>query len=352
MSAHRPSLFSRVDNTPRRLFFKLRGSTLSAQAEETYPEQWRSPVKELRDLNPSALTFVVRLDRAILTLRADHKATFDVWVDALQRSAGTEFHRFYKRERNVGKGHFSSVYLATDRNTGHKFAVKIIKKDNNDLEKSKKFIRREVKVLSVTDHAHIVRAVDFFSVKGRPHIVLEYVAGGSLRDLIRKKKRFTEDEARPVVRGILQGVAYMHSLNIVHRDLKPENILMEQPHFPKITDFGLATFRNEDKHIHSVVGTPSYVAPEVIRNVPYGPPADVWSCGIMLYFMLAGERPFTGDSREDIKRAVLSGDLRFPSQLFGNCSPEIKHLINCMLSFDQHIRLSAENALLHPWLSR
>lgn len=352
ISAQRQTLFARPDTTPRRLYFKLRGSTLTAHPEPSYPEIWRSPVKELRHVDPVELSVVIRLERVILTLQSDTQEAFERWVDALHRSAGTEFERFYRKDRSIGKGHFSQVYIASDRNTGDKFAVKVIKKDKNDLEKSKKFIRREVKVLSVTAHSNLVRAVDFFSSAGKPHIVMEYVQGGSLRDLIRKKKRLTELEARPIVHGILNGISYLHSLNIVHRDLKPENILMERPDYPKITDFGLSTFRNEDKHIHSVVGTPSYVAPEVIRNIPYGPPADIWSCGIMLYFMLAGERPFTGESREDIKRAVLEGDLKFPTQLFGTCSPEIKHLINLMLNYDQRSRISAPSALLHPWLAR
>ncbi|PXF43448.1 putative myosin light chain kinase [Gracilariopsis chorda] len=352
VTAQRLSLFARPDETERRLFFKLRGSTLTAHAEPSYPELWRSPVKELRSFDQPSLTICVRLDKVLLTLRCDDEAMFARWVDALHRSAGTSFERFYKRERRIGKGHFSHVYQACDRSTGDKFAVKVINKDKNDIEKSKKFVRREVKVLSVTDHPNLVRAVDFFSSKGKPHIVMEYVEGGSLRELIRKKKRLSEEEARPIVRGLLQAVAYLHSVNIVHRDIKPENVLMEREDFPKLTDFGLATFVNEEKNIHSVVGTPSYVAPEVIRNVPYGPAADVWSCGVLLYFMLAGERPFTGDSREDIKRSILSGDLRFPSQLFGSCSPEIRHLINLMLNYEQRLRISAETALQHPWLLR
>lgn len=352
LSAQRQSFFSRPDTVPRRLYFKLRGATLTAHQEESYPELWRSPVKELRHVDPQQCSFVVKLERVVLTIQADNSDTYARWVNALSRSAGTEFERFYRREKTIGKGHFSHVYLASDRSTNEKFAVKVIKKDKNDLEKSKKFIRREVKVLSITTHHNLVRAVDFFSAAGKPHLVLEYVPGGSLRDLIRKKKRLSEQESRPVLRGILNGVAYLHSLNIVHRDIKPENVLMQTPQHPKITDFGLATFRNENKHIHSVVGTPSYVAPEVIRNVPYGPEADVWSCGVVLYFMLCGERPFTGDTREQIKRSVLTGNLTFPSQLFGTCSPEIKHLINQMLNYDQRSRVSAHEALLHPWLSR
>lgn len=356
-SSTRTGFFSAVSsskhtNTPRRLFFKLRGSTLSAHPDVSYPELWRCTVKEIRAIDEANLTFELRVDKVIVVLRAESADIFERWAVALNRCAGAEFERFYKREKPIGKGHFSSVYLATDRATGDKFAVKVIKRDKNDLERSKKFIRREVKVLSITEHANVIKAVDFFSSSGKPHIVLEYIPGGSLRDLIRKHKQLSEAHARPVMRGILQGVAYLHACNIVHRDLKPENILMKNPYVSKITDFGLATFRNEDKHIHSVVGTPSYVAPEVIRNVPYGPPADVWSCGVMLYFMLSGERPFNGDNREEIKRAVLQGDLRFPSQLFGMCSPEIKHLINCMLNYDQRSRLTAADALKHPWLAR
>lgn len=351
-SSIRGGLFGHKSTTPRRLYFKLRGSTLSAHPEVTYPELWRATVKELQTVDETHLTVVLRVDRVVLTLRAETRDVFRKWVDALHRSAGAEFEKFYRRDRSIGKGHFSHVYLATDRGTGDKFAVKIIKRDKNDVERSRKFIRREVKVLSLTDHPNLVKAVDFFSSNGKPHIVLEYVPGGSLRDLIRKHKRLSESEARRIMRGILRGIAYLHAASIVHRDIKPENILMARGIHPKITDFGLATFRNEDRHIHSVVGTPSYVAPEVIRNVPYGPPADVWSCGIMLYFMLSGERPYNGSNREEIKRSVLQGDLKFPSQLFGSCSPEVKHLIVALLDQDQRSRVSADEALKHPWLAR
>lgn len=343
---------SKTNSTPRRLYFKLRGSTLSAHPDTTYPELWRCTIKELRSIDETTQKFELKVDKTHITLRAETIDIFNRWAVALNRSAGAEFDRFYRKERAIGKGHFSSVYLATDRATGDKFAVKVIKRDKNDLEKSKKFIRREVKVLSITDHPNLIKAIDFFSSNGKPHIVLEFITGGSLKDLIRKHKRLSEAHARLIMKGLLKGVAYLHCANIVHRDLKPENVLMVKPYFPKITDFGLATFRNENKHIHSVVGTPSYVAPEVIRNVPYGPAADVWSCGIILYYMLSGEKPFTGDSREDIKRSVLKGDLKFPSQLFGVCSPETKHLINAMLNYDQRSRLSADDALKHPWLSR
>lgn len=346
----RTSIFSRIDSTPRRLYFKLRGSTLSAHPDVSYPELWRATVKELRAVDEGRLSFVIRVDKVILTLRADSEKVFHRWSHALTHCAGAEFDRFYKKERCIGKGHFSQVFLATDRKTSEKLAVKVIKHDKEDVEKSRKFVRREVKVLSITDHPNIVKAIDFFSVKGKPHIVMEYVRGGSLQDLMAKQTRLSEAHARAIMRGILRGVAYLHAANIVHRDLKPENILMARAHHPKISDFGLATFRNDDKHVHSIVGTPSYAAPEVIRNVPYGPPADIWSCGVLLYFMITGEKPFNGDSKDAIKRAVLQGNLKFPSQWFANCSPDVTELIRGMLQYDQVGRLNAEEALKHSWL--
>lgn len=344
-------LLRRTDNTPKRLYFKLRGASLSAHPAETYPEHWRSPIIEVSSVEPTVRRITLKLDHAVVTLSAETDEDYTRWHDALVGVAGASFERFYKRERYLARGHFSSVYLASDRTTREKFAVKIIKKDKNDLQKSKKFVRREVKVLSVTNHPNLVRAVDFFSSNGKPHIVLEYIDGGSLRDLIKRKTRLTQDEARPIMRGILQGVAYMHRSNIVHRDLKPDNVLMQSETFPKIADFGLATFRNEDKHIHSVVGTPSYVAPEVMRSVPYGPPADVWACGVILYYMIVGERPFVGDSREEIKRSVLEGNLRFPSDVLAPTDVSIRHLITCLLTHDQRTRISAADALQHPWLT-
>lgn len=351
-TSQRTNIFARINATPRRLYFKLRGCSLSAHPDVTYPELWRAVVKEVRAVDEQRLTFVVRVDKVVLTLRAENVKVFHRWVHALGRCAGAEFDRFYKKERCIGKGHFSQVYIATDRITNEKFAVKVIKRDKEDAERSRKFVRREVKILSITDHPNVMKAVDFFAVNGKPHLVLEYVRGGSLRDLIRKHKRLSEAHARAIMRGILRGVAYLHAANIMHRDLKPENILMVRAHHPKISDFGLATFRNDDKNTHSMVGTPSYVAPEVIRNLPYGPPADIWACGIMLFFMLTGQRPFVGDSKDGIKKAILKGDLHFPPEYFGKCSHETLHFINSLLNYEQHARLTAEEALRHPWITR
>ena len=345
-------LLRRSETTPKRMYFKLRGATLSAHPAETYPEHWKAAVVAVQNADAGARSITVKLENATATIVAENDADFSRWLTALSASAGASFGKFYKRERYLARGHFSSVYLATDRQTGEKFAVKIIKKDKNDMQKSRKFVRREVKVLSVTNHPNLIRAVDFFSVGSKPHLVLEYVDGGSLRDLIKSQTRLTVPEARSILRGILEGLAYLHSEGIVHRDLKPDNVLMADGVVPKIADFGLATFISEEvKHVHSVVGTPSYVAPEVMRGVPYGTPADCWAAGIILYQMIVGQRPYVGDSREEIKKAVLEGQLRFPADVLGPQEKQLRHLITSLLTHDQRTRMSAAEALKHPWLN-
>ena len=345
-------ILRRNENTPKRLYFKLRGATLSAHPAETYPEHWKAAVVAVQSADAGERSITVKLENATTKIVAETDEDFSRWLSALSASAGASFGKFYKRERYIAKGHFSSVYLVTDRQTGEKFAVKIIKKDKNDMQKSRKFVRREVKVLSVTNHPNLIRAVDFFSVGSKPHLVLEYVDGGSLRDLIKSKNRLSAPEARSILRGLLDGVAYLHGEGIVHRDLKPDNVLMAGGVTPKIADFGLATFISEQvKHVHSVVGTPSYVAPEVMRGVPYGTPADCWAVGIILYQMIVGQRPYVGESREDIKKAVLEGSLRFPADVLGPQETKLRHLITSLLTHDQRARMSAVDALKHPWLN-
>eukprot|EP00172_Hildenbrandia_rubra_P003293 Plantae.Rhodophyta-Hildenbrandia_rubra.ctg50807.p1 GENE.Plantae.Rhodophyta-Hildenbrandia_rubra.ctg50807~~Plantae.Rhodophyta-Hildenbrandia_rubra.ctg50807.p1 ORF type:complete len:177 (-),score=19.01 Plantae.Rhodophyta-Hildenbrandia_rubra.ctg50807:114-644(-) len=167
--------------------------------------------------------------------------------------------------------------------------------------------------------------------------------------MISRLKVIPEPQTRGIFRGIMEGVHYLHGNNIVHRDMKPENILMAKGDVPKITDFGLATFKNERKNIHSVVGTPSYVAPELILNIPYGPPADIWSCGIILYYMLSGTRPFSGDTREKMKKSVLEDRLSFPNAQWGMITPEARHLVSVMLDKNQDSRVTARQVLIHPW---
>lgn len=360
-------LASKVDSTaPMKLYLKLRGSTLSAHLAPRGESLFQSTVKSLLSTDDAALRIFVKLSGgrgvtdgdmnnlggSLVLLEASDGMDYNRWKCAFQEASSTSFEMHYKKLRRIGKGHFSDVFLAQDRTSGEKVAVKVIKKDATDLDKSRKFIRREVKVLSLTDHENLVRAIDFFSQDNRPHIVMEYLPHGTLKELIDRHTSLAEPPARQIFQGILRGVAYLHSLRIVHRDMKPENILMVSPTHPKITDFGLSTFINkEDDKIHSLVGTPSYVSPELCAGIPYGTAADMWSCGVMLFYMLSGLRPFRGDTKEEVKREILTAAVKFPEAAFRRVGMNAKRLVLRMLDRDQKSRISAEDALNHPWLS-
>lgn len=355
-----------VDVVPMRLYFKLRGSSLSAHLAPGGEALFRANVNTVLSVDDKTCRILVKVaagrgvhDGQMGTLGGNHvlvspsgDSDHERWKAAFYEASSTSFTRYYKKLRKIGSGHFSDVYLAQDRSSREKVAVKIIKRDGTDKDKNRKFIRREVKVLSVTDHENLIKAIDFFSQNNKPHIVLEYLPCGTLKDLVEQHSRLNENVSRVIFAGILRGVSYLHSMRIVHRDIKPENILMASPSVPKITDFGLSTFLNSDEDkIHSVVGTPSYVSPELCAGVPYGTPADIWSCGVMLFFMLSGLRPFVGDTKEDVRQAILHGGVKFPEAAFRRVGMNAKKFILRMLDMNQTTRITADQALSHPWFT-
>jgi predicted Ser/Thr protein kinase len=356
------------------LFFKLRSSTLAVHLDSSTDALFRAPVLALLAADDVLLRVTIKIgprrgraDTAtatdagstverlmkgnVVTLEAEDDEDYTRWRNAFGTAAGTSFPMHYKRGRCIGRGHFSNVYLATDKLTGERFAVKVIKGDHKRPDKTRKYVRREVKVLSITDHENLVSAYDFFSYAGKPHLVLEYVPNGSLMELVSRKGRLSENEAKPIMAGILRGVAYLHSLGIVHRDIKPDNVLMASMIQPKISDFGLSIFVNGDETVTSVVGTPLYVSPEACSGVPYGRPSDVWSCGVLLYYMLSGERPFRGDTRSELKRAIVQGSYEFPDKTFRFVGRKAKHLIACLLTKNRTLRFTAEQAVEHDWFT-
>lgn len=357
--------------SPRRAdsyqYFKLRGSNLSAYEGDDGAESiWRAPVKSVASAEPGSWRVTLRLaagrgteatkglDGArVVCVECAGEDEWGRWRAAFEEAANARFDLHYKKLGAIGRGHFSSVYLAVDKKTGEKVAVKVIKKDVKDEAKCRKFIRREVKVMSITRHKNLIQALDFFSFKGKPHIVMEFLPGGSLKDMILRKKRLTESESKRLISGVLDALVYLHMNGIVHRDIKPENVLLDGgPEAPiaKVTDFGLSTFLGDGGLIHSIVGTPSYVSPELCAGVPYGTGVDMWSCGVMLYYMLSGERPFVGETRSQMKSVILAGKIDFPEQSFRMVGQNARRLILRMLDVDQRTRISAADALKHPWL--
>ena len=179
-------------------------------------------------------------------------------------------------------------------------------------------MEQELDVLSKTDHPHIVRVFELLQDEANFYIITEMVSGGELYDYIIKAKRLSERQAADVVKQLLLALSYMHEQNIAHRDIKPENVLLapEESTVPgklnlKLTDFGFACFYNSDKKLKQVLGSPLYMAPEIVREQPYDKGVDIWSVGVIAHILLSGCPPFYGKTKQEIYRSIVSDPPKF-----------------------------------------
>ncbi|KAF9916368.1 hypothetical protein BX616_003954 [Lobosporangium transversale] len=245
----------------------------------------------------------------------------------------------------LGRGGFAIVYKTTEKKTDTIYAVKVYKKSTNFNRKMILSLQREIGALMSIDHV--------FSEETNHYVVIEYAKGGELFDIVKKKGQFTEPEARLVFQQILQGVKYLHDRGIVHRDLKLENILLmdKETLTVKISDFGLSTVTGEQSFLRTVCGTPSYVAPEVLRNEAYGKPVDMWSLGVVLYILLCGFPPFSDDLAPPALRVqVLENLYTFPMPYWDEITDEAMELVEALLHEDTGKRLTVDAALAHIWM--
>lgn len=258
----------------------------------------------------------------------------------------------------LGSGHFGTVRKCINRATGQQCAVKSIRKDSPSVKPGA--IAREITLLLEMKHRSIARLLDVYEDAEYVHIVTDLCTGGELFDKIAKKSSssrvypvcFTEGEATRIMYQLLNAVMYMHYHDVVHRDLKPENILFEtndEDSPIKIIDFGLAREHLGQTPMNVVVGTPYYIAPEVLRR-KYDKSCDLWSVGVIAYILLCGYPPFNGRDSEETHRSVLNGRLRFPSREWKGTSPESRNFIRRLLVVDPRKRMTAEQALNHPWI--
>ena len=266
--------------------------------------------------------------------------------------------------RIIGSGHHGSVRECVDAATGRiRCAVKSIRKDDPHVREDG--LAREISLLRETRHRNIVRLVDAFEDEDYVHIVTELCTGGELFDRIVARSTagrrggndapcFAEDEAARVVHQILSAVSYMHERGIVHRDIKPENILFEDADDGspiKIIDFGLSRRHSDgvEPPMSSVVGTPYYIAPEVLLK-KYDKSCDMWSVGVVAYTLLAGYPPFNGSNNGEVCDAVRLGRYRFHSEEWSRSSRESRQFIRQLLQKDPRKRMTAREALEHPWI--
>jgi calcium-dependent protein kinase len=251
----------------------------------------------------------------------------------------------------LGHGHFGTVRRACRKDTlSHKYAIKSIPKKS--LIKDIKLLRRELDSLRQVDHPNIIQLHEVYEDDKYLHLVMELCTGGDLFDNLMKKGQFSEQKAAIIMHKIMSAVNHLHSLHICHRDIKPENFLLTSKGKNseiKIVDFGLSNkFEAENKEMHSVVGTPYYVAPEVLRK-NYTHQCDVWSMGVVLYVLLAGEPPFKGNDHRSIFQKIIKCNYSFDCSALRNLSDSAKDLISKMLVVKPSQRITIAKALEHPW---
>lgn len=253
----------------------------------------------------------------------------------------------------LGKGAFSIVYQATQKSTGQEFAVKIIRKESLGLDQRAQMrIDREVEILTKVNHPNIVRLYDLIESETRLYLIMELVTGGELFDKIVAKGYYSEKDACLVIKNVVSAIKYLHEQRIAHRDLKPENLLLkgkDDTHV-MISDFGLSRVLGDSSMAYTACGTPYYVAPEVVSGKGYGKEVDLWSIGVIAYFLLAGFPPFMGDTLPEIVEQILNADYDFPEPYWDNVSESAKDFISKLLVTDKSQRMTSELALDHPWI--
>ncbi|KAL6132508.1 hypothetical protein ACLB2K_064750 [Fragaria x ananassa] len=257
----------------------------------------------------------------------------------------------YQLFEEIGRGRFGTILRAFCPTSAASVAVKIIDKTLLADETDRACIDKEPKIMSLlSPHPNILQIHNVFETEDSMAIVLDLCSPETLYDKI-AHRTLSVSEAAGIMKQLLAAVSHCHRMGVVHRDLKPENVLFDSRNVLKLADFGSAEwFSGEGECMEGVVGTPYYVAPEVLMGRVYNEKVDVWSAGVMLYIMLGGIPPFYGETATEIFEAVLRGNLRFPPKVFRGVSPAAKDLLRKMMCRDVSRRLSAEQALRHPWI--
>ena len=237
---------------------------------------------------------------------------------------------YYEMGETLGTGSFGRVKIAKDKKTGEFVAMKIMKKAEILKSKQADHISNEIKILSMIDHPFVITFGGFTQDDRNLYLALELINGGELFTYLRGVGRFPVDQARIYIAQIILIFDYLHNKNIIYRDLKPENILIHKSGFLKLTDFGFAKI--VEGRTYTLCGTPEYLAPEIILNKGHGKPVDWWTCGILLYEMIAGIDPFSDDDPMMVYQKILKGKIKFPSGFDSNAKSLIKHLLDSDLT--------------------
>ncbi|XP_078522932.1 calcium/calmodulin-dependent protein kinase type II subunit beta isoform X22 [Lissotriton helveticus] len=265
----------------------------------------------------------------------------------------TRFTDEYQLYEEIGKGAFSVVRRCVKLCTGHEYAAKIINTKKLSARDHQK-LEREARICRLLKHSNIVRLHDSISEEGFHYLIFDLVTGGELFEDIVAREYYSEADASHCLHQILESVSFTHHCDIVHRDLKPENLLLASKckgAAVKLADFGLAIeVQGEQQAWFGFAGTPGYLSPEVLRKEAYGKPVDIWACGVILYILLVGYPPFWDEDQHKLYQQIKAGAYDFPSPEWDTVTPEAKNLINQMLTINPAKRITAHEALKHPWV--
>nr|DAD29749.1 TPA_asm: hypothetical protein HUJ06_031217 [Nelumbo nucifera] len=274
-------------------------------------------------------------------------------LTVLKEPTGTDIESTYELGRELGRGEFGVTYLCTDKSTGEQFACKSISKKKLRTAIDVEDVRREVEIMRhLPNHPNIVSLKDTYEDDNAVHLVMELCEGGELFDRIVARGHYTERAAAAVTRTIVEVVQVCHKHGVMHRDLKPENFLFanKKETAPlKAIDFGLSMFFKPGDRFTEIVGSPYYMAPEVLKR-NYGPEVDVWSCGVILYILLCGVPPFWAETEQGVAQAIIRSVLDFTRDPWPKVSDNAKDLVKKMLDPDPTQRLTAQQVLDHPWI--
>ncbi|KAM7018669.1 calcium/calmodulin-dependent protein kinase (CaM kinase) II beta 1 isoform 23-T23 [Tautogolabrus adspersus] len=265
----------------------------------------------------------------------------------------TRFTDEYQLYEELGKGAFSVVRRCVKLCTGQEYAAKIINTKKLSARDHQK-LEREARICRLLKHSNIVRLHDSISEEGFHYLLFDLVTGGELFEDIVAREYYSEADASHCIHQILDSVHHIHQHDIVHRDLKPENLLLASKcknAAVKLADFGLAIEVQGDQQAwFGFAGTPGYLSPEVLRKEAYGKPVDIWACGVILYILLVGYPPFWDEDQHKLYQQIKAGAYDFPSPEWDTVTPEAKNLINQMLTINPAKRITAQEALKHPWV--
>ncbi|XP_052191804.1 calcium-dependent protein kinase 1-like [Diospyros lotus] len=308
------------------------------------PEQMTMPKEEPNQESPAKPKKTPHMKRV---------SSAGLRTDSVLHTKTGNLKEFYTLGKKLGQGQFGTTFLCVEKATGKEYACKSMAKRKLLTEEDVEDVRREIQIMHhLAGHQNVISIYGAYEDAMAVHVVMELCEGGELFDRIIQRGHYTERKAAELTRTIVGVVEACHSLGVMHRDLKPENFLFvdqKEDSLLKTIDFGLSIFFKPGEKFNDVVGSPYYVAPEVLRK-RYGPEADVWSAGVIVYILLSGVPPFWAETEQGIFEQVLHGDLDFTTDPWPSISEGAKDLVRRMLIRDPRRRLTAHEVLRHPWV--